>query len=284
MKRVLALVLALMLAALPALAMTEERAQTLAKQAESRAKTAKRFWVYPEGEGAWVFYATGYNSDKALFEGGFLYVSEAATARLGGFSRRVASWGYCDYDVPLFTSVIQRDGGWQLHAAMLEGGAPKLLQNVGQLSGLDVQYGNLRGYVPRGGQSPDYVFLGVRDGALVEIAAQPITEAVARKIGGMPELIDALRIGEGADDGATVDGFLYRNAVPGRFRSPDSVPQGSVTVNVTRDGKPGHVFVYLDETGRAVAERGWENEVIVYEGTDPVRHDIGLEVVETVGE
>ena len=285
----LALCLALvLLAAAPALAMTEERAQALVKAADPKAQKARQFWVYPEGDGAWVFYGTGYNSKQALFKGGFWYVTEEKQYPLGSYTENVSDWDYFECDPPVFCSCTVYDGARHPHAAILKDGAPLEIKDFGTLNSLDCWSGSLCG-LANGDNDRDgeihWVFLGIQDDRMVEIAATPIDEAQAREIEGMDEIIEELYRGNDVlPGGVTATGFLFRNAVPGQLRSAKGHLNGSVTLIVDDNGTPGYVYVFINADGAAYPERGWENEIAIWHGVPQARCDVGLEIVETVTE
>ena len=286
MKRYIALMILALCTILPAQAMTNERAEALVKAADGQAQKAKQFWVYPEGEGAWVFYGTGYNSGQAKFKGGFWYVTEDAQVRLGDYTENVFDWGYFDCEPPVFYSCTHYDGESHPHAAILKDGAPLEIEGFGRLDSLDCYHGSLCG-LANGDHDRDgeihWVFLGVQEDRLVEIAAAPIDEARAREIDGMGAILDELYTGsEVLHGGVTATGFLFRNAAPGKLRNAKGNVQGSVTLTVDDNGEPGYVYVYIDAEGEAHAQRGWENEIAIWKGVPQARYDVGLEVVETV--
>lgn len=291
MKRLFILLLALLFLLAPsALAVTEAEAQALVKAADPRAKAAKQFWIYPDGDGAWVFYGTGYDGDRATFEGGFWYVSEAQAVRLGEYSKNVLDWGLCEGEPSVFYSTTWVDGAQNAHAAALIDGVPTQIGDVGPVRTFNAAFGCMEGYLGQD-SDPGRICLGVQDGKLREIAAVSLDAETARKIEGLPAIIEALKDGNNVESGdgvgsggVEVTECLYRNAWPGRFRDAAGHPRGRITLNGARDGQPCHVNVYLDANGEAVPERGWEDEIIVWEGADKARYDVGLEVVETVTE
>ena len=234
-----------------------------------------------------MFYGTGYNSKEALFKGGFWYVSEDARYPLGDYTERVLDWDHLQSDPPVFTSCTLRRGKKHPHAAMLREGVPVEITDFGKVVSLDEYNGTLVGLTERDKDADiEYVFLGVRGERLVEIEALPITRVDALRIKGMKAIVKELWQGSDVlQGGVHVNLFLFRNAAPGRFRNEKGNIQGSVTLDVIdRNGNPGYVYVYIDEDGVAVPERGWENEIAINAGTPQTRYDVGLEVVPTVTE
>ena len=291
MKKGILVILLLALLTSGAQAMTQERAEALVKAADPRAEKARRFWVYPEGEGAWVFYGTGYNSSKALFKGGFWYVTEEKQTQLGEYTENVLDWGYTDGETPLFYSitVYGADQAWHPHAALLKDGAPFEIEDFGALVDLDGynDRGSLVGYTAHDAQTdPGWVFLGVQDDHLVEIAATPISEAEALGFYDMNGILEELAKDTffGPEGETRVTEYLFRNAYPGRCRNSSGIVQGSITLNVENNGKPGHLCVFIDENGVAYPMRGWESELAIDDGAAKARYDVGLEIVETVTE
>ena len=132
-RRWMAMILVMLMFAIPARAMGLDRAKELVKAADPRAAKARQFWVYPEGDGAWVFYGTGYNSKEALFKGGFWYVTEDARYPLGDYTERVLHWDHLQSDPPVFTSCTLRRGKKHPHAAILREGVPEEITDFGQL-------------------------------------------------------------------------------------------------------------------------------------------------------
>ena len=281
------LILALLLAAFPALAMTKERAEELVKAVDAKAQKARQFWVYPEGDGAWVFYGTGYNSKQALFKGGFWYVTEARQVQLGDYTENVLDWECFDCEPTVFYSCTLHGGNRHPHAAILKDGAPCEIQDFGTLAELDGYDGCLEGLRAEdlGKDTLHSVFLGVKDDRLVEIAAVPISEAQARRIPGMNAILKELEEGDSVlSGGIAATGFLYRNAAPGRFRNAKGNIQGTVTLLVDDHGTPGFVYLHIREDGTIRPDRGWESEIAIWEGVPLERYAVGLEIVETVME
>lgn len=282
------MMLVLMLLPLSAFAMTEQRAQTLVKAADSRAKKAKQFWVYPEGDGAWVFYSTGHRTDQALFKGAFWYVTEENQYTLGEYTQNVFSWEHYDSNPPVFycDTIYGSNREHHPHVAILKDGAPLEIEDLGELTGLGGNHGSLMGHGAHDRfTEPERVFLGVKGDKLVEIAAMPITEAEALKIYGMDEILNELAVGNALQPGGVIPvAFLFRNASPGCYLNTYGIVQGSVTINLDNHGTPGHLYVFIDENGIACPNRGWENELAIIEGTANDHYNIGLEIVDTVKE
>ena len=286
MRYLLAALLLLLLFSSPALAIGKEAAEARVKAVDPKARKARQFWVYPEGEGAWVFYGTGYNSDKALFRGGFWYVTEDDAYPLGDYTENVFEWDWLDCEPPVFYSNTHYQGEHHPHAAILKDGAPFEIKDLGRLIDLDVCFGSLVGLTERdAGAALEYVFLGVQDDRLVEIAAMEISEAEARQIDGMDGILSELATGDGVNPGGvTANGFLFRNAVPGRFRTARGHVQGSIALCVDDRGQPGWVYAFIDADGVAHAMRGWENEIAIDRGAPAAQYGVGLEIIETVTE
>ena len=126
MKKAIAILLLLALAASPALAMEQDRAIELVKLADDKALGARQFWVEPSGDadGAWVFYATG--GKIPYFQGAFWYVDENQAIPLGT-SGAVWSWRLLRTSPEVYTAALGKPDSRRVSACTLVDGKPAII-------------------------------------------------------------------------------------------------------------------------------------------------------------
>ncbi len=292
-RNTIVLVLTLMISAVPALAMTEERAIELVKEVDRAAEKAVEFnvcpdrdspsWSYPEEglDGAWVYYVDGENG--LTFRGHAWFVSEDKIVDLGR-SESVSDWNYLEYSAgDIFTSVTEPDGGIHCHAWTLVEGEVVELDTDGRIYRLDVQNDCLYAEaLPEISGDYDLAFLCMSGGILQEVAAAPMTRKQFEAFDGGAELLAKVEAG-----GYAVNEILFRYAHPGigaklKSHTDDG---GVATLNLTRDGQPaGHTYVFIErETHRLRLDNAFMSaNYAVYDGIGTSKRDVGYPVIETI--
>lgn len=300
-----AAMLALALAATTASAspgISAEQAEQMVLVVDPDAKDAKEFYIYPSADsyGAWVVYITGWNRDKAHYDGAAWYVS--AEGMCLGHSKAIFKWDFfttqpvaasfeedeTDGFANRFRSHIE--GGTEIFASNTQPGGVNRLNawivtpedrvielDTGGLIALNASYGALFGLA--GKNDLDYCFLCVDGGKLWQIAAAPIDESAVNSFYGGCDLLEELR-----GSGYEVTGFLYRFSDPLKDNGAADLPAagGVITVNLRFGGQACHTYFYEEPLyGGLYAARGWENEIAVFEGPGTVCRDVGLQILQT---
>lgn len=281
-------------AAMSKKSMTAEEVKSLVQSLDEKALNAKEFWIYPSSEanGAWVFYATGWDSKKMTFKGGAWYVDDDHYVCLG-HSDNVLNCGFftpgstaepdepeCEvwyrggshvpYGPELFASTIRTGEENVVHVWKLgEDGAPVEL-DTGKLYNLYCAYGVLCGETDA--KITDCCFLREHDGQLVQVCGQPEETSAVEALPGCAALLDELR----AD--YTVTGCLYRSM------GSDTEAE-VVTVNLLNpEGKPYHTYLFRErESDPFQTSVVWGDGVEVESGTGSIRIDAGLPSVTSGG-
>ena len=288
MKKLFLLLLLAALLAVPALAMTQDRAIELVKLADDEALGARQFWVSPsrEADGAWVFYATG--GKIPYFKGSFWYVDESQAVKLGT-SSQVFSWQLLDTKPQIFTAAMGKPGSRRVNACVLVKGKPVMIENARDLISLEWPgHGNVL-YTMRKADDYNYTFLRLKGGKLVQESAVAISRADFETFPGASDILAEL---EG--DGWLPTEYLYRSS-------------GVVTINVTHgeDGREKHLYGYIDwnagqqddatanippeqliltdlaeDDGEVLhPDRDWEMELGLMDGTATAKNRSSLETV-----
>ena len=267
------------------------------RKLDERSANAEEIWFFPssEAEGAWVFYATGYNADAALYEGGAWYLGENSVCL--GYSRAVSAWMFCTpgepkgtefleitgeyYDIggehigygpELFTSVIRTDDGNRVHAWKVDEGGRVIEVDAGEkLRSIGVSGGLLYGLTEE--DSGDLCFLRERDGQLYQVCGQPVEVSAVEKLPGGKALLDELR----RDFGYTVTGCQYRSM-------GEDIEAEVVTVNLEWEGMCDHAYLFREKASDELdCEHDWEGDIAIFDDTGSAVVDAGLPTVTSGG-
>lgn len=256
--------------------MAADRAIALVRQADPGAAQATQFWVYPDGAGAWVFYATGKNG--ARFSGGFWYVTEAERYPLGAPVENVRQWRYIDGNPGVFTHTLLSGGEDRLSAFALSGGAPVELEPLHALASLEGDGISLYGAVA--GLGRDYIFLLLAGDGLREVAGIELDAADAQRLPGVGGILSALSSGGSQASGAVeVVQYLYFPARIDPASGEVLGPAGTLAVNLEVDGADRHLYIRIDDAGVASAARSPEGEAAIEDGRATAIKGVGFEIV-----
>lgn len=250
--------------------MTAERAIELVKLADRAAADAAQFWVYPDGAGAWVFYATGWQD--ALFDGAFWYAAEGGCAALSGPVDGVRQWQFIE-DPGIFTWNRLADGADALSAFTVVDGAP-LAVRTGSLVSLEGRNGLLYGMAAA--NDYDYAFLSLSGGVLKAVEGARVDARALRDVAAVRALLDELLPDEGAESRAIGECYYFLPS-PGRWPESPHASAGCVAVNLTLDGAAAHAYLWIAADGTVEITRGWEREASALDGAASAARDVGLE-------
>lgn len=262
MRRIAAALLAAwMLLAGGALAIGQEDALRRILEADPAMDGAGQVSFYPsaEADGAWVFLA----ADADVYSEGTLWYVDGTGAELLAGGGEFFSWELLQCTPQLMAYRTGRPEARRAHAFVLRHGRPQALTGAEKLVLLGAEHGCLYGMAQP--ENYDYVFLAVDDGGLCEVKAVPLRmEAFLEREGAREILEDIV-----SRSGCTPVSCLYRST-------------GVITLNFLRDGKPVHAYVWETDGGLSVS-RGWEDEIVLFDGEGGMCSGVGLRVVSSVG-
>jgi len=269
MKRIFAAILALaLILSAPALAMTELDVIRLVCRADASYSENEQMPVFllENGEGAWAFSIDEW-VDISHRNGKFWYVTPNG-AQLVCEGKMVYFCGLLDAgNTQVFYFSTGEKGERAVTAFAVLDGVPVKLSGAEKFMDL-FSTGNALGgmlYNEDKDVSFDYCFLAVEEGVLKEVTADELKIDLFLTVPGAKETLEAI---EQAYPGWELHHVLFRTTEV-------------ATLNYEKDGEWMHAYFYNTGEGND-AMRGWEDEVVLFEGKGSASFDLGLPVIETV--
>lgn len=256
--------------------MTEARAMELVRQADPDVENAMLHWVYLDGPGAWVFYATG--GDNVSYTGAFWYVREDVSFPLSGPVDGVLQWRRIEGTPNIFIWSRMEDGGEALSAYILADGRPAAMTPLDGLAGIDRLNGWLIGTTTASAR--DYIFLALSGTEMKEIAGTVVDWKQVRGVDGLRIALEGVEE-EMQELSVTVefDEFIYWPAnvdcLPERAHSS----AGVIAVNMKANGADKHFYLWIDANGD-VSLYGKAGESYILDGRATAVKGAGLEQID----
>lgn len=256
--------------------MTEERAMELVQQVDSGAKNAMLHWVYLDGPGAWVFYATKSSDDT--YGGAFWYVREDVSAALSGPVDGVRQWRLIEGTPNIFTWSRLVDGREELSAYILADGTPVALTPLDGLAGIDRKNGWLIGTTAV--SDCDYIYLALSGTELKEIAGTSVDWRRVRDVDVLRNALEGVEM-EMQELSVTVefDECIYWPANVDRLPESAHSSAGVIAVNMKANGADKHFYLCIDTNGD-VSLYGKTGESYILDGRATAVKGAGLEQID----
>lgn len=220
---------------------------------------AKHVYIYPEGDGCWMFCRT----KSGVYHAGTFWYDNGETAYALGHGSDIFNWYYFSGERVFYCTMGDKDSR-KLYAAIAVDGAPVMLDIPAGINALySLDNGSvLYGYVDE--QGYDYAFLTVRDGRFCEVRAVSMDPAGFLGMSGAQAMLADVNEWYGGE--CTLVSCLYRS-------------NGVITLNFDINGAPMHGYAWMGDEGLTTM-RGWEGEMALDDGYGSACRDVGLEIIE----